>query len=134
MSKRLYEEFEPLLGERAKTKPPFIIDHDSGPMVDGLSEAEKEPGDDEDGVQTGDEHLTGMKHRGKKQQRRHTTLLGDSTNAILAAMHEKWEKDIRASEIQDMKDAAMAQRMEAREERLLDIMADMSESLRQMRD
>ena len=56
--------------------------------MDGLSEGEREP-DNDNGLQGEDDYLTRMKHHGKKQSRRHITLLEGSTNAVLDAMHEK---------------------------------------------
>src|SRR5436305_14397138 len=103
ITKRLYEEFGPLLAERAKAKPPCIVDHDTGPF-DATTGDER---DDELYISTptaSDEHVTGSKHRGKKKSRRHTSLIEDSTSSVLEAMQGKWDKDAEVLEAQELKE------------------------------
>lgn len=138
ITKRLYEELGPLLAEKAKAKPPSIVDHDSGPL-----DATSTSGDESTpmaAATAGDEHVTGSRHRGKKKSRRHASLIEDSTSSVLEAMQGKWDKDAEILEAQELreqvkeeKEEALLRRMEEREERMLSILESMSHSLHEMR-
>lgn len=114
------------MGERARVKPPMIIDHESGASYDSPS---AEADEDEDA------HLTGSKHRGKKNKR-HMSLVEDSTNAIVDVMRDKWDKDAAEVAAQSKKDEereakadAVRDRLEQRQERMLEILASMNQAL-----
>ena len=108
MSRTLFDALNPLLGERAKVKPPIVINHatdfsldsDSGSQSYCTPSRSQESRDDLETSTPGpsDPHLTGTKHRGKKRKLSSSQSLEDSRSHIIDIFQRKWEKDEKIEE------------------------------------
>lgn len=121
MSRTLFDALNPLLGERAKVKPPIVINHmtdfsldsDSGSQSHRTPSRSQESRDDLETSTPGpsDPHLTGTKHCGKKKRKRSPSQsLEDPRSHIIEIFERKWEKDEKIEE------AACADEREERKE------------------
>ena len=108
MSRTLFDALNPLLGERAKVKPPIVISHTTDFSVDSDSGSQSyhtpSRSQSRDDLETStpgpsDPHLTGTKHRGKKKRKLSSSQSReDSQSHIIDIFERKWEKDRKIQE------------------------------------
>jgi len=108
LSRTLFDALNPLLGERAKVKPPIVISHTTNFSVDSDSGSQSyhtpSRSQSRDDLETStpgpsDPHLTGTKHRGKKKRKLSSSQSReDSQSHIIDIFERKWEKDRKIQE------------------------------------
>ena len=109
MSRALFDALNPLLGERAKVKPPIIVinhttdfslESDSGSQSYTPSRSQESRDDLETSTPgPSDPHLTGSKHCGKKKRKLSSSQSReDSQSHIIDIFECKWEKDRKIQE------------------------------------
>ncbi len=107
MSRTLFDALNPLLGERAKVKPPIVINHTTDFSVDSDSGSQSyhtpsrsQSRDDlETSTPGSNPHLIGTKHCGKKKRKLSSSQSReDSQSHIIDIFERKWEKDRKIQE------------------------------------
>ena len=137
MSRTLFDALNPLLGERAKVKPPIVINHATDFSLDSDSGSQSyhtpSRSQSRDDLETStpgpsDPHLTGTKHRGKKKRKLSSSQSReDSQSHIIDIFQRKWEKDEKIEE------AARADEREERKE-FFGLMRMTAEALQKLAD